>query len=155
MGSKTAKAPSTQKPQPAISPTQYAKILGGLHLVGLALTKCEAKADPQAAQEAFSQPEGPPLDMRDVASFESSGKHVTVRHNYSVISRYRRKALLSIKAEYTLVFETSEAFAADFFEVFKEIGVPMYTWPYVRELVDSMTSRMGLPKLVLPLLHTP
>ena len=28
----------------------------------------------------------------------------------------------------------------------------MQTWPYLRELVQSLTGRMGLPVLVLPLL---
>lgn len=37
---------------------------------------------------------------------------------------------------------------------FAELNAFMNAWPYVRELVQSTTARMGLPPLVLPLLKS-
>jgi len=43
-------------------------------------------------------------------------------------------------------------FAPQYLEFFAENNVPANVWPYARELVSSMTSRMGLPPFTLPIL---
>ena len=152
--SKTMETIAPQGPVPQITPDDYATILRGLQLVRITLTSCQAKSSLEGVSDVFAQPEKLPIHVRRNASFEAEDDVVTVRHEYSLASRYRGKTLLSIKAEYSLVFRTVEQFTADFFEVFRRIALPMYTWPYLRELVGSMTSRMDLPKLLLPLVHT-
>lgn len=39
-----------------------------------------------------------------------------------------------------------------YYDVFKEVSLPVNAWPYVREFVQSTMMRMGWPPLTLPLL---
>lgn len=140
---------------PQISPEDYGKILRGLKLERTTLISCEAKVDMVLAAEAFQQPEGPSTRVDGSVTFNSDHDGIlVVHHSHALISRHRRKTVTSIKADYVLVFRASEPTTKEFLDVFERIAVPSYTWPYFRELVGSMTSRMDLPKLLLPLMHT-
>jgi hypothetical protein len=145
----------TTAPNPRISPENYNRVLRSLNLVSLSLWQSEARFDPQIAAEVFGQGESAPVDTSESAKFELQDGLVVIGHSYSLVSRRKRKALLSIKADYVLAFQTSEEFTEEFFELFREVALPMYTWPYFREFVASMTERMDLPKLQLGLRHAP
>lgn len=134
-----------------ISTEDYARILAGINLTKLSLIDCQVKADNMATQECLSRHGNLPLVVKEKASFDMQDGIALVRHGYYLSSKDKNKVLMSIKADYLLIFETSETFTEDFFEVFKCIALPVFTWSYFRELADSMTSRMDFPRLVLPL----
>jgi preprotein translocase subunit SecB len=66
-----------------------------------------------------------------------------------------RKVVLSISAAYRATYSVaseSPAIKDEEIGAFAEFNVPYNVWPYWRELVQSLTVRMGLPPLTLPLL---
>jgi preprotein translocase subunit SecB len=60
-------------------------------------------------------------------------------------------AVLDLSAEYTLQYVVQGVLPEEFYVIFKNYTVPLQSFPYFRELVHSMTSRMGFPPLILPL----
>lgn len=139
-----------------IDPQDYMRVLQGLTLKNVALVSCKAESERQAVRELMSKTAKLSVSVQDQASFraESAGL-IIVEHNYSITSKSGRKKILSIAASFDVEFEALEGFDAGFFEAFKELSLRLITWPYVRELVASMTSRMDLPRLQLGLWRVP
>lgn len=61
--------------------------------------------------------------------------------------------LLSVHATFELRYRVPEGFSASQkeFESFTETNAVFNAWPYFREFIQSMTTRMNLPPVVLPL----
>lgn len=140
---------------PAIAPDDYGRVLRGLKLTSISLLDCAAKCKPEAARDAFTGGKPMPVDIAENAAFSSSDGTVSVQHGYMLKSRAGKNVFVSVRAVYILTFKSSEEFTGDFFNVFQDLALPMFTWPYFRELVGSMTSRMELPTLHLGLRHGP
>jgi hypothetical protein len=138
---------------PTISAEEYRRMLGGLSLVNVALANCEAKADPGAAALVKAGPV--PVRISETASFEQREGEVAIRHNYRVTAVNKRRRIFTLKADFAVTMEVREGFSEQFFDAFKNVTLRLITWPYLRELVGSMTQRMDLPKLQLGLWRVP
>jgi len=132
-----------------IAPELYRKILNGLELKNLYLTLCNSNID-----RINISPEAT-IKIDDEAMFtKSENKEIEVIHKYSIEAKNQtsKKKFLNIKCEYRLIFTSSEDFTEEFFEIFKKANLPINSWPFFRELVYNMTSRMYIPPLALPLI---
>jgi len=49
-----------------------------------------------------------------------------------------------------LLLKSKEKFTDEFFDVYKEVSLKLNTWPYFREFVNNITSRMNIPPLTIP-----
>lgn len=132
---------------------EYLRVLKGLSLSDVALANCQTAVDWDAAD--FGEATPIPVTISDVAAFECSDGAITVRHTYDIKAKRGRKRLFYLKAEFVLKMAAADGFTEGFFDFFKDTSLPLVTWPYLRELVGSMTERMGLPRLGLGLWKTP
>ncbi|MFQ6614274.1 MAG: hypothetical protein ACE5D1_05465, partial [Fidelibacterota bacterium] len=60
---------------------------------------------------------------------------------------------LDIKAKYSVRFSGPDDIPEDFWRIYKELVLPIQLWPYFREFVQSITARMNIPPLTLPVIH--
>lgn len=69
----------------------------------------------------------------------------------------RRPTTLSLLAAFDLLYDLPKAkdFAAADLSRFANVNGVYNAWPYWRELVQSITVRMGLPPIVLPVFRIP
>jgi len=69
-------------------------------------------------------------------------------------SKDRVRDVMEVKALFLLKYSiaSEREFAPEVLEAFAGLNAPLHCWPYWRELVHSMASRMGLPGLIIPLL---
>jgi hypothetical protein len=65
--------------------------------------------------------------------------------------------VVTLAAEYLLVYAIPDAAAqpADAMEHFAELNGPYNAWPYWRELVQTVTGRVGLSAIVVPVFRPP
>jgi hypothetical protein len=136
-----------------IDPEEYVRILRGISLSGVSLTRCQTVVNRGVAESIDGTPI--PVTFTDEAEFQREDGGVIVRHKYSVRARRGRKTLFSLKAEFAVKMVTDHGFTEAFFSAFRETSLPLVTWPYLRELVGSMTERMELPTLHLGLWKMP
>lgn len=64
------------------------------------------------------------------------------------------KTYFKIAAKYRLKYNCDcdpETLSDDFFKIFLNFTLEIIIWPYFRELVQSLVSKMNLPPLVLPM----
>lgn len=78
-------------------------------------------------------------------------KYAIMENSYLIKAKTGRKNIFKIEATYTVVFKTEKELPKGFFEIYNTHSLPLQTFPYLRELVNSTISKMGLPPLILPL----
>lgn len=152
------KTVNEDNPKSSLSIEDYSRMLTGMNLVSVYLEKCEGKVDHHATGSAFEASRasgGVPIDVKESASYTADGEIVSIRHSYALDAKFKRKPLLRLKAEYVLTFQATTGFDDEFFSMFKEASLPLFTWPYFREYVGSMTGRMELPTLYLGVKFAP
>jgi preprotein translocase subunit SecB len=136
-------------PLPKITPEEYRKILNDLELKSIYLR------DFKGVVNRDSIPKQLEIRIHPASDFEiSKDGSVRVNAHFEVSAKeYESKAdFLNISLTYGLIFSSKETFTKDFFEVYKEVSLPVNIWPFVREFVNNTTARMNIPPLALPLL---
>jgi len=100
--------------------------------------------EPQIPQRAV-------IGIRDQAEFSNAEGGFSIFVRYILTAKVRNKIFLKIEAAYELFFSSEEEISDEFFDIYREISLPFNIWPFFRELVNSLTARMGIPPITLPL----
>lgn len=135
---------------PRISPKEYIEILKGVNLEDLYLEDCTASVDKDRIKTqtelAYSWKEN--LWHELVTSNLLRAKH---SFELRAPAGAKRGVVLKISCTFGLTYSSKLELSQDFLVIFLERNVLLNTWPYFREVVQSMTQRMNIPSLVLPL----
>ena len=132
--------------QHKITPKEYNRILEGLQPVIVSLESLSAWVD---RENAFEMDTTLSAGCKD-ATFVQGGENVVVIASYRCRVRKGRKVILKIDATYRVEFSSEEPFSDEFFDTYKESSLQLLLWPFFRELVYDITSKMYIPPLVLP-----
>lgn len=131
-----------------VSPDVYNKFIDGLELLEIKITYSEARAE-----EDFFPPAE--VEIEENKNYEKleEGKFIVI-HEYKLKGKKKdeKRADFYIYVIYKLMYQSKTPITKKIFGVFSEISLPLHTWPYFRQFVHEMTSRMGLPPLTLNLL---
>lgn len=82
---------------------------------------------------------------------ENENNCIKIQVYYEIQAKSKRRNLFKLSAQYFVLFNSTQQIPAGFFDIFIKHSLPLQTFPYFRELVNSVISRMGLPPLILPL----
>ncbi len=129
-------------------PDEYRKILDKIELLDLNLIKTDASCDKSIVT-------GSKINVKTKfnSEYKVLDENITVICNYNLkATTANNKTLLNINAKYEIVFNNTAGFNDDFFEIYSEISLPVILWPFFRELVYSISSRMNIHPLVLPMI---
>lgn len=131
-----------------ISKKEYRSILNGLELDELCLEKGKFSVNKNELKPNSN------MKIEDKASFKQRGKNIVhIKHVYklSVLNKESQKMSFNIECTFFIQFSTEKPLTKEFFDIYKNINLPINTWPYFREFVNNTTVRMNLPALTLPL----
>jgi len=140
-----------KKEKEIISRKLYNKILKGIELQDIYYVTGKFSI----VREALSP--NSKIKITKNAKFDVLSKNfVRLSHTYKlhVINKESKKRCINIECAFGLDLQSNEEFTEEFFEVFKEINLPINTWPFFREYVFNITSKMNIPPLTLPLLQS-
>lgn len=140
-----------KKEKEIISRKLYNKILKGIELQDIYYVTGKFSI----AREALSQ--NSDIKITKNAKFDVLSKNfVRLSHTYKlhVINKESNKRCINIECTFGLDLQSNEEFTEEFFEIFKEINLPINTWPFFREHVFNITSKMNIPPLTLPLFRS-
>ena len=130
-----------------ISPQKYKSILDGIEINSIYLKSLKSTIDPGLITEGMS------ISIKDNASYVTTENGFIIENKYTLTSKNRdKKIVLKIESNYVLHFTSRLEVTDDFFDIYKNISLPLNVWPFFRELVNSITARMNIPPLTLPLL---
>ena len=132
-------------PNPALplDPTLYRETLSQLHQREIVLRDLHVSCENPVAGDVKIN------IATDAGAVHERGElRVDARHTIS--ARNAKDALFTIKATYVVVMSAPDELPEGFAEVYIANNLTITVFPFVRELVASLTSRMGLPPLTLP-----
>jgi preprotein translocase subunit SecB len=136
-----------------LRPAEYGKFIEGLELIQVRLVRLNV----ETTASFPIKPSGTSveLEVTDEASYTPVDGGFEAFHRYSLLvtdAQQPSEPLGRIEAEFGLRFASVQPISQPYFEIFRHINLPVNTWPYWRELVQSMAARMGWPPVTLPLL---
>ena len=134
---------------PKVTPKEYRDFLEGVKLKGIYLKDVNAKVD----RDLIITERLPKVSIYDTASYKFNKEGFKVENKFTLTSKNKeRKQVLKIECTFVLNFTSEKEINDDLFEVYQNVSLPFNTWPFVRELAFSISSRMNIPPLTLPLL---
>ena len=88
------------------------------------------------------------------SSFQKHDNNVDIDIKCRLVVFEEKKSQYAVLLEsfYRMSIIAGEGFDEDFFEIYKEINLPVNIWPYFREFVANTTYRMNMPSVTLPFL---
>jgi hypothetical protein len=133
--------------KPKVTPEEYRDFLKDVKLIGIYLKNVKANItrEPILADNCL------PVSVKDTASYAVNDEGFSVEHSFTLSSEKDRKKILKIECTFVLTFKAKKKINDDLFGVYENISLPLNTWPFVRELAFSISSRMNIPPLTLPL----
>lgn len=98
------------------------------------------------------------VDLDHHAEVGFTGNAVVIRVRYSLTAKqpsdHGGSAYLTLEATFQLTYvgENLNSLEKDKWTAFADVNAVHTSWPYLREIVQSVSARMGLDALVVPLL---
>jgi len=135
-----------------ITPKVYRKILDGVELRKLYLKTFQGKIDLDAITKVIT------VHISSTAHFTYKAENqVEISQKWDIVAKDKKSHsnCLNISVTYCLVLYSKQKFTKRFFEIYQKTSLPLNVWPFVREFVNSMTARMNIPPLTLPLFKVP
>lgn len=130
-----------------ITPEDYRKILTGIDLKNILLSDLKASIKHELLTDGLK------IGIKEDAQYSYEDEELIIKSKYALTAKNNdKKIVIKIESVFIVVFESTSSINDEFFEIYKEISLPLNVWPFFRELVNSITSRMNIPPLTLPLL---
>ena len=129
-----------------IDPKLYSKILKGIEFKKIYLTELKSEINHDLLQDNIK------INIEYEAEYKNfdTGFNVIVKYHIDAVNKNDETAI-HFDIIYNLEFNSESEISEGFFEIYKDLSLPLNVWPFVRELVNSVTSRMYIPPLTLPL----
>lgn len=135
-----------------VKPQDYNRFLQSLELSDLTLETVTSELDRSVSVDV----EELQFDVeRDLRLRREDVNHPDLLLDYNVKTMAKGQEVVKIAVTFCLHFETKEELPTDFFAIYGSLSADMQAWPFLRELVNSLTSLMGIPRLFLPMLTSP
>lgn len=145
------KKSSSQQKQPA---KQYADFLRGIKLIGLALGKCSASLDRGlyfARDRSDKSVRTISVDYK-LADVKKDYFDVSAQFRLTVEDKTKPVVALTIDCEFVGHFHCGTAdVPREFADRFTQSELRLILWPYFREFVSDITSKMSIPPVLIPL----
>jgi preprotein translocase subunit SecB len=135
-----------------ISPdsAHYNEFIKGLTLKSLVLRNCKAELflDVKSLSEkpiSISIEGKSAYEIKDTNAF-------SMIDAYKIIAKIDNKRLFQFVLEYFLTFHSAPNIDENCLELYKKSSLHLHTYPFARETVQSLSGKMGVTPLVLPLI---
>ncbi|GBE27546.1 hypothetical protein BMS3Bbin03_01473 [bacterium BMS3Bbin03] len=125
---------------------EYSNLLKNIEINSIVLLELEAKRYPASIEKdmGFHIKHEPEFVKANCNDFD-------IIDLYTITARSGRKNIFKIRIKWLLSFSSEVEVNEEFFAVYAERSLILNTYPYVREIVQSITSKMDVPPLVMPL----
>jgi len=149
----TPKSPNEiilEKSKKKISPEKYSDMLSHLELINIIVSDIKSSINRKLFFSNIT--EQPKINLDETSDIiEIKDNSSVLEVDYTITAKVGSKQLFNINIKYCVFFSHSIIIPKEFFVLYKTYSLPLQTYPYLRELVNSIISKMGFPPLILPL----
>ena len=134
------------KKKKGMSQSAYSAILKKIEIESIVLLELEAKRYPAPVEKKLG------FHIQHEPEFvKGEDRDFDIVDLYTITARSGRKNIFKIRIKWLLRFSSEVDVTEEFFTIYAERSLILNTYPYVREMVQSITSKMDVPPLVMPL----
>lgn len=96
------------------------------------------------------------LNIHIAANAEATHQNGELRFHsrHKITARNKEHELFAVEVLFVVVLNAPDQLPDEFVDIYVANNLGLTVFPYVREAVSSMTSRMGLPPLTLPYIYS-
>jgi hypothetical protein len=141
-----------EKAKASLSPHDYREILSTVRLADLSLEELHTSINRGVLCG------GTELGLqvrREFGQDLTDSKEPLLFVKYRVRGMVRRTTAVEIRATYRLHLKAEAEPPPEFVAVYAHVSADVQTWPFLRQIAEDLTSQMGAPRLVLPMLRDP
>ena len=138
---------NTPEESHAVSPAAYAAFLRQIELAAIWLQ--EARISNRRGPEP---PERATVRLDSHATWTPYSEGFRILHHYDIRIEDSDSLLAEIEVTFGLQFTSEAELTDELFSVFREVNLPVNTWPYLREFLATTAGRMNWVPFVLPTL---
>jgi len=137
-----------------ITASEFSNFLSALELEWIRVMQVNVDAHQPEPNPAENQ-----LEIGGEGSFQVVDDRIQASHLFRIVFRAKenQKEVGKIEVRYVLSFESSLAMDDPLIKkagsAFVRHQIPFIVWPYFREFVHAMMTRMGWPVFILPLMR--
>ncbi|MEO5510413.1 MAG: hypothetical protein ABIS27_07260 [Longimicrobiales bacterium] len=128
---------------------RYDAFIAGLHIQGIRISDADIKAPHPYGSEPHRQLEGRVATSNNYANMQG-GFFARSTLAFDGVYADEEQPRVSIKVTVEVGYLAAVPMSDDIFEVFGIRNLPLNTWPYLREFVQSALVRAGWPVYTLP-----
>jgi hypothetical protein len=131
-----------------VRPEDYNRFIGGLQPRGIRLMEGSIDSPlPYAGQQLRAR-----LSENE-ATYELAESGFNVRQSYTFEGQVidsDNEIVVAVRATFELFYQSEQPMTDELFHIFRRVNLPVNTWPYFREFVQSSLARSEWPTTVLP-----
>ena len=133
--------------QVKLTPEEYREILKGVEFISASLVNLNYNLNISSVDKppTFSLEERPPSILSKKEGF------ISIIYPFHLSGNLAEEEIVKIEGRFVLEFSSKSDFSNKFFDIFKDVTLRIFTWPYLRELFASMATRSNFPPIILPL----
>lgn len=133
-------------PNLPLDPSLYRETLSRLKLQEVSLRELHLTCQNPVAGEVS-------INIGGSAEANHQNGELRLQSRHRITVRNQKHELFTIDALFVVVLTAPDELPDEFIEIYVANNLGLTVFPYVREVVGSMTSRMGLPPLTLPYVY--
>ncbi|MCE7929106.1 MAG: hypothetical protein DYG91_11500 [Chloroflexi bacterium CFX7] len=142
----TARTATRRRKPVEITPDQYAAFIQQLELESIWLADASVRNDAGPAMPEEARIVFEPLESQ----FELIDGGFECYHEYGLQIHSEGTRIAEIMATLGVRFRSGESMTNELFEPFREVNLPVNTWPFFREFVHTTLGRFGWVPFTLP-----
>jgi hypothetical protein len=146
-----SRVPTFEEAIERLKPEEYRAILAPVRLRSITLERLQARVQRDALSDGLQLT----LKRGEWDLDCADPQHPSVTATYRILGVVGRRQAVKIEAAYRVNLESEEALSLDFLAIYAHTSADSLIWPFLRELAHSVTGRMEVPRLTLPLLVEP
>jgi len=135
-----------------VTPELYNAFLQELELATIRLVSVKAAAKVERPRPAQTNVE---ISYEPMWREREGGFEALAHYRVRFFDKKMRRVQGSVEATFSLLFSSPEPMRDEFFVVFGDLNLKINSWPFMRELLQSMMHRLDWPPFPLPLLKPP
>jgi preprotein translocase subunit SecB len=135
-----------------ITPRRYSSLLNYIEIKKVGFLDISSRLFPEGLSEGEIKVET--KNEVEIQTHEESRTFSAI-DKYMIFGTIGSKNIFEISLKVVAVFDAKVKPEKDFLEIFEKNTLKIITYPYVRSTVQDLTTKMGLPALVLPIWKVP
>ena len=135
-----------------IAPKEYLNVLHDVELLKMGFLEIKSKLYPENLSDATIDVN---TDNKVQINTVDKNKILAAVDTYLINATIDKKKIFDIEIKLLAIFECRAELSKEFLDLFEKNTLKVIVYPYVRQTVQDLTSKMGIEPFIMPMWRVP